>query len=375
MPSTDLAMMQRALMLAERGRGRVEPNPLVGAVVVQNDAIVGEGFHEHFGGPHAEVHALHQAGPRAAGATLYVTLEPCCHHGKTPPCTDGIIGAGIRRVVAAIGDPFPAVAGGGFICLRDAGIEVDVGVGEVEARRQNAPFLKLVTRHRPYVIAKWAMTMDGKIATRTGESRWITSERARERVHELRRRMDAIIAGIVTVLMDDPLLTARPPGPRMQTRVILDSQLRLPLDSQLVRTAREFPVMVLHSPNANPAAKEALEKAGCTCHPCQPSGGPICVGGLLNELGRRRFTNVLVEGGATVLGSFLEAREIDEVWAFVAPKILGGEKAPSPISGVGIAKLAHAIAIDHWEVDSFGPDVLLRGQVSRPDASETSPPP
>lgn len=371
MPSHDLALMKRALTLAERGRGRVEPNPLVGAVLVNDGRVVGEGFHEQFGGPHAEVDAIQQAGTRANGATLYVTLEPCCHYGKTPPCTDAILRAGIRRVVAAITDPFPKVAGQGLARLRAAGVEVELGVGEEEARRQNAPFFKLMTRKRPYVIAKWAMTMDGKIATQTGESRWITGEVARQRVHQLRGRMDAIIVGIVTALTDDPLLTARPAGPRIPLRIILDSQLRLPLDSQLVRTAREFPVMILHSPKANPAMKQTLEAAGCTCHPCQPTGGPICVGGLLNELGRREFTNVLVEGGATVLGSFLEANEIDEVWAFVAPKIVGGEKAPSPIHGHGIAKLSQALAVDQWQIDQLGPDVLLRGQITRQGASET----
>jgi diaminohydroxyphosphoribosylaminopyrimidine deaminase/5-amino-6-(5-phosphoribosylamino)uracil reductase len=209
------------------------------------------------------------------------------------------------------------------------------------------------------------MSLDGKIATASGESRWITGEAAREKVHVLRGRMDGIIAGIVTVLTDDPLLTARPPGQRTPARIILDSQLRLPPSSQLVQTARQVPVLVVHSPQAPETARRVLEEAGCECLPLQPSRGVPCILNLLDELGRRRFSNVLVEGGAAVLGSFLEAREIDEVWAFIAPKLLGGEKAPSPIAGYGAEKLAQALAVSDWQVEHFGADVLLRGWINR----------
>ena len=237
--------MRRAVELAERGRGHVEPNPLVGAVIVRDGQIVGEGWHKKFGQAHAEVNAFTSAGEAARGATLYVTLEPCCHHGKTPPCTDAVIRAGIARVVAALQDPFPQVAGQGAALLRAAGIPIEFGVCAKEARRQNAPYLKLLATGRPYVHAKWAMSLDGKIATRTGDSQWISNETSRRRVHELRGRMDGILVGIGTALADDPLLTARPPGPRTACRVILDSKGRLPITSQLVRTAAQVPTLIV----------------------------------------------------------------------------------------------------------------------------------
>src|SRR6266566_3686691 len=228
MNPSDEFWMRWALELAERGRGYVEPNPLVGAVLVRDGRVVGEGWHRRHGEAHAEVNALAEAGAAARGATLYVTLEPCCHHGKTPPCTDAVLRAGIRRVVAAMADPFPRVAGQGTALLQAAAVAVEVGLGEAEARRLNAPYLKLLTTGRPYVHAKWAMTLDGKIATRTGDSKWISGEMSRRHTHELRGRMDAIIVGIGTVLADNPILTVRPPGPRVPIRIVLDSRGRLP---------------------------------------------------------------------------------------------------------------------------------------------------
>src|SRR5262245_2742469 len=237
--------MCHALVLAERGRGVVEPNPLVGAVVVREDTLIGEGWHQRYGGPHAEIHALQAAGEAARGATLYVTLEPCCHHGKTPPCTDAILRAGIARVVAAMRDPFPQVSGRGAELLRAVGVAVEMGLCEEAARRLNAPYLTLLTQQRPYVHLKWAMTLDGKIATRTGDSKWISSEASRRRVHELRGRVDGILVGSGTVLADDPLLTARPPGTRIATRIVLDSQGRTPPTCRLAATAREVPTLVV----------------------------------------------------------------------------------------------------------------------------------
>src|SRR5438270_8461490 len=237
--------MARALDLAERGRGHVEPNPLVGAVVVRDGRVVGEGWHQRYGGPHAEVHALAAAGEAARGATLYVTLDPCCHHGKTPPCTDAVLRAGIRRVVAAMSDPFPQVAGRGAVLLRAAGLIVECGLGEAEARRLNAPYLKLLATGRPYVHAKWAMSLDGKIATSTGDSQWISSDESRRRVHALRGRMDAIIIGSGTARNDDPLLTVRPPGPRTPTRIVLSSSGSLSPTSRLLTTLPEAPVCVV----------------------------------------------------------------------------------------------------------------------------------
>src|SRR5437667_85701 len=239
--ASDEHWMRRALDLAERGRGYVEPNPLVGAVVVRAEQVVGEGWHQRYGEAHAEVNALAAAGEAARGATLYVTLEPCCHHGKTPPCTDAVLRAGIRRVVAAMLDPFPEVAGRGAALLRAAGLTVDFGPGEAEARRQNAPYLKLLATGRSYVHAKWAMSLDGKIATATGDSKWISGEASRRRVHELRGCMDAIVIGGGTARADDPLLTVRPPGPRTPARIVLSSTGALSPESRLVKSVAEAP--------------------------------------------------------------------------------------------------------------------------------------
>src|SRR5262245_22463526 len=327
MSASDRHWMGRALELAERGRGYVEPNPLVGAVVVRDGRLAGEGWHRRYGEAHAEVHALAAAGEAARGATLYVTLEPCCHHGKTPPCTDAVLRAGVARVVAAIADPFPQVAGQGAALLRAAGVAIEFGVCEAEARRLNAPYLKLLTTGLPYVIAKWAMTLDGKIATRTGDSRWISNESSRRRVHELRGRMDAIVVGIGTVLADDPLLTARPTGPRIPTRVILDSAARTPLTSQLSHTARETPTLIVSTSAAPASQQEALQAAGCEILTLPAVEKRVSIAALLAELGRRQMTNVLIEGGAEVLGSFLDADAIDEVHVFVAPLLVGGAEA------------------------------------------------
>jgi len=345
--------MRQALTLAERGRGQVEPNPLVGAVVVRDGKLIGAGWHQCYGTAHAEVHALDAAGAAARAATLFVTLEPCCHHGKTPPCTDAVIAAGIRHVVAAMSDPFPRVAGGGIARLQAAGLTVAVGLCETEARRLNAPYLKLLATGRPYVHAKWAMTLDGKIATRTGDSRWISNEASRRRVHALRGRMDAIIVGIGTALADDPLLTARPPGPRLATRVVLDRHARLPLTGQLARTARETPLLVV-SEHAQPS----LTALGCEVLSCAAG---VTVPALLDELGRRRMTNVLVEGGSGVLGSFLDAGAIDETHVFIAPKLAGGADARPALGGLGVARIADALPLARWEVEQLDGDVLLHG--------------
>ena len=352
------------LGLAERGRGYVEPNPMVGAILVRDGKIVGEGWHQRYGEPHAEVHALAAAGEAARGATLYVTLEPCCHHGKTPPCTDAIIRAGVSRVVAAMADPFPQVSGSGFDRLRQAGVDVLVGVGALAAAELNAPYLKLQATGQPYVIAKWAMTLDGRIATRLGDARWVSSEASRERVHQLRGRMDAILVGIGTALADDPWLTARPPGPRTATRVVLDTHLRLPLASQLVQTARTAPVLVVHGQGVDGGTRRALEAAGCECLAVPVDNNRLLLSALLTEMGRRRWTNLLVEGGAGILGSFLDAGAIDEVWVFVAPKLIGGVAAKPVIVGRGVAAMAQAIAVHNWSVEPIGEDVLLRGRLT-----------
>jgi diaminohydroxyphosphoribosylaminopyrimidine deaminase/5-amino-6-(5-phosphoribosylamino)uracil reductase len=352
--------MRKALALAEYGRGAVEPNPLVGAIVVRDGASVGEGWHQRYGGPHAEVHALEAAGPAARGATLYVTLEPCCHQGKTPPCTDSVLQAGISRVVAAMPDPFPQVSGKGADILRAADVVVDFGVCEAEARRLNAPYLKRLATGLPYVHLKWAMTLDGKIATRTGDSQWISNEASRRRVHQLRSRMDAIIVGIGTALTDDPLLTARPPGPRVALRVVLDSRARLPLTSKLVTSSADVPTFVAITGKAPSEGVEALRGAGCEVLSLAANGDRPDVVKLLQELGRRSFTNVLVEGGAEVAGSFFDAGAVDEVHVFLATKIIGGADAPAPVAGSGIDRIAEALSLDHRTVEILENDVYVR---------------
>jgi diaminohydroxyphosphoribosylaminopyrimidine deaminase/5-amino-6-(5-phosphoribosylamino)uracil reductase len=354
--------MTRALELAGRGRGWVEPNPLVGAVLVRDGVLVGEGWHEKFGQAHAEVNALRHAGDRARGSTLFVTLEPCCHFGKTPPCTEAVIGAGVRRVVVAMLDPFPEVSGQGASRLREAGIVVEVGVGEAAARQLNAPYLKRLRTGRPWVHAKWAMTLDGKIATRTGQSKWITGEAARAHVHELRGCMDAIVIGRGTLLADDPLLTARPPGPRTATRIVLTATAKgLPSACRLLETTADAPVLVVTQDSmvdrVLPWRTRGAEVLGL---PAEPDGH-LDVKSILTELGRRGMTHVLVEGGAGTLGRFADAGEIDEAHAFVAPTILGGSDAPSPIAGLGTAELGQAVRLSCWQVERIGDDVLIHG--------------
>ena len=362
----DLWHMRRALELAARGRGFVEPNPMVGCVIAQGAEIIGEGFHRQFGDAHAEVAALRIAGSRAAGATLYVTLEPCCHQGKTPPCTKAVLASGVRRVVVALLDPFSEVQGGGVAELRNAGIDVEVGLLEPEVRRLNAPYLKLVTFSRPWIIAKWAMTLDGKIATHTGQSRWISSPESRQRVHAIRGRVDAIVVGRETALHDDPLLTARPTGPRTALRVVLDTHASLSGESQLVRTATETPLLVAVGRESSPSNRSRLENTGCEVFVCDGDTPAVRLDALLAELGRRRLTNVLVEGGGQLLGSLLDAREIDEVHVFVAPKLLGGAAAFTAIGGVGIAAVSQAVRFETPEVQQLGGDTYIHARVLRP---------
>jgi diaminohydroxyphosphoribosylaminopyrimidine deaminase/5-amino-6-(5-phosphoribosylamino)uracil reductase len=333
----------------------------VGAVVIHDGVLAGEGWHERYGGAHAEINALVRAGGAARGATLYVTLEPCCHHGKTPPCTDAVLQAGVRRVVAAMADPFPQVAGEGIRRLQDGGVTVEVGLGKAEARRLNAPYLKLLATGRPYVHAKWAMTLDGKIGTRTGDSKWISSKASRHRTHELRGRMDAILVGIGTVLADDPLLTARPAGPRTATRMVLDSHGRLPLTSQLVQTAASAPVAVVMLPAADGRRAEELRRLGCEPIIVLGQDGRPQVQALLAELGRRRLTNLLVEGGSAVLGSFLDAGAMDEVHVFIAPRLAGGAEARTPVGGRGVDRIADSLALSSWQMEMIGEDVFLHG--------------
>jgi diaminohydroxyphosphoribosylaminopyrimidine deaminase/5-amino-6-(5-phosphoribosylamino)uracil reductase len=373
--AADSRCMLRALELAERGRGSVEPNPLVGCTIVQGEEAVGEGWHGYFGGPHAEIEALAAAQERARGGTLYVTLEPCCHYGQTPPCVDAIVPAGIRRVVIAMRDPFPRVAGGGIKQLQAAGIAVEVGLQEAAARELNAPYLKLLATGKPWVIAKWAMTLDGKIATRSGYSKWISSAESRGIVHELRGRVDAIVVGRRTAEIDDPLLTARPEVAaaaagdasggvkRVATRVVVDSLGRLSLNSQLVKTARQTPLLIACGPEADSKQIQPLLAAGCEVLPFAAATRHERLLQLLEEFGRRRMTNILVEGGAALFGELLDARQIDELHVFMAPKLFGGQRAPSPIAGAGVDQVSAALSLSTLEIQQLGGDIYLRGRV------------
>jgi diaminohydroxyphosphoribosylaminopyrimidine deaminase/5-amino-6-(5-phosphoribosylamino)uracil reductase len=362
MSDSDAAWMEEALALAERGRGGVEPNPLAGAVIVRDGRLVGQGWHARFGGPHAEVEAIERAGEDARGSTLYVTLEPCCHYGKTPPCTDAILKAGIRRVVAAIGDPNPLVGGKGLRQLTNAGITVELGCRAAEARQINAPYLKLLATGRPYVHAKWAMSLDGKIATRQFQSKWLTGDAARRDSHRLRARMDAIIVGAGTIRHDDPSLTARPAGVRTLFRIVLASEADVPLECQLIASARESPVIVVVGPQVDPTRREALQRAGCEVLIMPASQGRPQITSLLEELGRRRMTNILVEGGSQVLGAFFDAGQIDEVHVYIAPILMGGQQAPTPIAGSGVHSVDDALQLDSWSCRALDRDYVIEGR-------------
>jgi diaminohydroxyphosphoribosylaminopyrimidine deaminase/5-amino-6-(5-phosphoribosylamino)uracil reductase len=364
----DTQFMDRALALAVRGIGCVEPNPPVGCVIVRDGEIVGEGFHERFGDAHAEVNALLAAGQRAAGATAYVTLEPCCHQDKTPPCTQALIAAGVQRVLAAVQDPFPQVSGQGIVALKAAGIACDVGVRAAEAKWLLAPYRKLITTGRPWVIAKWAMTLDGKFATRTGDSKWISSEASRGGVHQLRGRVDAIMVGSGNAHADNPLLTARTANPsdlkRIATRIVVDSAASLSSESRLVQTARDVPVLVAAS-SATPAeAVQRLTDAGAELFRCPGDTHTARIESLLQELGRRRMTNVLVEGGSHLLGTLFDLRAVDEVHVFVAPKLAGGATAASPVAGLGIERMSTAPRLADISIEELEGDVHIHGRIA-----------
>jgi len=353
--------MRRALELAASGRGYVEPNPMVGCVIVRDGAIVGEGFHGRFGGPHAEVAALRSlADPALArGATAYVTLEPCCHTGKTPPCSDALIAAGVARVVVALQDPFPRVSGGGLAQLRAAGIAVEVGVLQNEAEQLSAAYLKRLRSGRPWVIAKWAMTLDGRIATKTGDSQWISGEVSRGEVHRLRGLVDGVVVGAGTVAADDPVLTARPPGPRTATRIVVAGN-RLPsLDSRLIRTLDEAPLLIVTPSTISQAAIEPLAAAGAKILVCNTADPVDMIAELLDELGRRQMTRLLVEGGGGLLGSFLSAGEIDEIHAYVAPKAVGGSTARGPVEGLGFVRLIDSPQFELASVTQLDDDIRI----------------
>ncbi|MFO1063770.1 MAG: bifunctional diaminohydroxyphosphoribosylaminopyrimidine deaminase/5-amino-6-(5-phosphoribosylamino)uracil reductase RibD [Pirellulales bacterium] len=366
----DQAWMRRALECAAGGEGFVEPNPMVGCVIVRDGVMLGEGFHQRFGGLHAEREALASAAEKDLnGATAYVTLEPCCHHGKTPPCTDALIGTGIRRVVCAMADPFAKVQGKGIDLLRAAGMQVDVGLLEKEARALNAPYLMRLNNGRPWIIGKWAMTLDGKIATHEGDSQWISNAESRAWTHRVRGRMDAIMVGSGTALADDPMLTARPVDattayPRKAIRVVVDSRLQINVNSKLVQTARDVPVLIWSAPTVDPRKVERLVDAGCIVELCDQISGEKRLQRLACYLTERHAaTNILVEGGAGLLGGFFDARLMDECLVFVAPKLFGGSGAPAPIAGLGIGCVEEGPQLDVRRHCILGSDTVVEARI------------
>ncbi len=367
--NTDKQFMSRALVLARRGRVAVEPNPMVGAVIVRDGKIIGEGWHKQFGGPHAEVSAI--AAARAAeadpaGATMYVTLEPCCHTGKTPPCTEAVVAAGITRIVAAMEDPDPNVSGGGLAAMREAGIEVVTGVMEAEARKLLAADTKLRTKGMPWVICKWAQSLDGRIATHTGGSKWITGEAARRRVHEIRSLCDGVCVGAGTVHADDPLLTNRGGSGTQPIRVILDGNLEISPDCRLIRSIDVAPVIIATRQDAPTDALKNLTRAGAEVLTLPAGVGGVDLSALLAELGRREWTYLLVEGGRAVHGAFLSQGLADELLVFIAPKIVGGPGSIGPVDWADIEGIDAAFSLPAPQVEQIDDDVLLRYVLSAP---------
>ena len=362
--------MQKALSLAVRGEGCVEPNPMVGAVVVREGGIVGQGYYKAFGGPHAEVVAIQRAGELARGAQMYVTLEPCDHYGKTPPCAPMVARAGLARVVAATRDPTSKTPGGGVKVLRDAAVTVEVGLCAEEALRVNAAFFKKCRTGLPLVTAKWAMSSDGKTATRTGASQWISSERSRALVHRLRGRMDAIVVGGTTALRDDPLLTCRQGRVRRTARRVVVCGRNVPGSrSRLVQTADQVPLVLAFPATNPPPGLRELRDACCELLPlpaCADGPDSVDPGSLVAALGEQGATNVLVEGGAALLGSFLDEGLVDRVMVFVAPVLIGGRDAVSAVGGKGAAEVGQALRLLKASWRRVGPDMLLDGWLVDP---------
>jgi diaminohydroxyphosphoribosylaminopyrimidine deaminase/5-amino-6-(5-phosphoribosylamino)uracil reductase len=361
----DARMMRRALSLAARGRGQVSPSPLVGCVITEaGGSVVGEGYYLYERVKHAETLALEEAGTKAMGATAYVSLEPHAHQGRTPPCTDALIRAGVRRVVAPIEDPNPKVSGKGFAHLRAAGLRVETGLLAHEAARLNEKYIHFMRHARPFVHLKLASSLDGRIATHTGDSRWITGEEARARVHELRHEYDAILIGSGTAIADNPLLTDRSGKPRRLplTRVLLDPRLRLSPDSQLALSAHDAPVLLFTSESAPASAVEALERRGIQVLRAGDGRNPNDV---LMQLGNRSIQSVLVEGGANVAGAFLDARLVDKVSFFIAPMIIGGCDAPPAVGGTGARNISEAVRLSEVEHKQHGPDIEVTGYPMR----------
>lgn len=354
--------MQLALELAKKGKGWVVPNPLVGAVIVKDGEIIGQGYHEKYGGPHAEVRAISSATENVEGATMYITLEPCAHFGKTPPCADLLIQHNISKVVIGMLDPNPLVSGKGVAKLKRAGIEVVTGVLEKESRNMNEVFLSYIVTKRPFVVMKTAMSLDGKIATAAGESQWISSAESRERVHALRHELTGIMVGVETVIQDDPRLTARLPNSNHPIRIIVDSRLRIPLTAKVLQQ-NEAKTIVATTETADVSQKEALQKMGVEIISTQSDSGRVHLQELMTVLGIRGIDSLLLEGGATLNFSALEAGIVNKVQVYIAPLLIGGKSAKTSIEGVGVSALEQAFQMKEWSVEKVGRDLLIEGYI------------
>jgi diaminohydroxyphosphoribosylaminopyrimidine deaminase/5-amino-6-(5-phosphoribosylamino)uracil reductase len=359
--------MKMALSLAEQGRGWTSPNPMVGAVVVREDKVVGTGFHRKAGGPHAEIYALEKAGENAQGSTLYVTLEPCNHTGRTPPCTKVIIQSGIKSVVAGMKDPNPQVAGGGLEFLRSQGLDVTVGVCEDECRRLNEAFIKHITTGLPFVILKSASTLDGRIATRSGDSKWITNKRSRQFVHELRHAVDAIMVGMGTVAKDNPMLTTRLEDSKGSdpVRIVLDTHLSISLEAQLLHLSSGSDTLIVFGNSVVPEKRKAIEKTGVRLLAMDCDENHIDLNALMKELGNMKIMSLLVEGGSRVNGSAIRAGIVDKIYMFYAPKICGGDDGVSICTGPGVELMEHSIGLEEISVHRFDDDVMIEGYVKK----------
>ena len=358
--------MKRALRLARKGKGKTSPNPLVGAVVVKKGVVVGEGVHPGPGQPHAEALALAQAGKRAAGATLYINLEPCCHTNKrTPPCVDAILRSGVRKVVAAMIDPNPLVSGKGFEALRRGGLEVGEDLLRSEAERLNEIYIKYITTGRPFVILKTAMTLDGRIATAKGESRWVTGEAARREVHRLRSEVDAVMVGIGTVLADNPMLTPRIKGAKNPLRVIVDPRLKTPLHARAISTLSDAPTLLVTTAEAPSQRIKEFRKKGAQVEIFPQIDGKIGFPAILERLGKSGIASVLIEGGGTLNGMALRAGVVDRAIFFIAPKLLLGDDAKSVIAGRSIERLSEALRLVNLKVRRIGEDIRVEGDIQK----------
>lgn len=362
----DQEYMGLALQLAEKGCGWTAPNPMVGAVIVKDGRIIGQGWHEKYGGLHAERNALASCTEPPNGATMYVTLEPCCHYGKQPPCVEAVLEAGIRRVVVGSADPNPLVSGKGIRILREHGVQTDVDVLREECDKLNEVFMYFIQTRLPFVVMKYAMTLDGKIAAYTGASKWITGETARNHVQRQRHRYTAIMAGIGTVLADDPLLTCRIPDGKNPIRVICDSRMRIPMDAQIVATAKQVPTIlaVCEKRYRNYEKRQALEEAGCRVLCVEERGGHVDLRQLMHKLGEEQIDSVLLEGGGTMHWAALESGVVCKVQAYVAPKLFGGRDAKTPVEGQGVPSPSEAVLLKNSLVTRLGEDLLIESEVA-----------